>query len=138
MRTLEGVSDGSPPSGIAELFDHAPVGLWTAGPDGSRTYFNRHWLSFTGRSLAAERENGWTEGVHPDDFELCLGTYLRAVHGRRAFDLEYRLRRFDGEHRWMHDTGVPAKCIAIGTPPSCARSPIFFVSRIPPDVARSG
>jgi PAS domain S-box-containing protein len=95
------------PSGIAVLFDHAPVGLWTAGPDGSRTYFNRQWLSFTGRPLATERENGWTEGVHPDDFERCLGTYLRAVHGRRAYDLEYRLRRFDGEYRWMHDTGVP-------------------------------
>src|SRR6185436_14333212 len=93
--------------GTAELFDHAPVGLWAAGPDGSRTYFNRQWLAFTGRTLAAERDNGWTEGIHPDDFERCLGTYLRAVHGRRAYELEYRLRRFDGEYRWMHDTGVP-------------------------------
>jgi len=58
----------SPPS-TAELFDHAPVGLWAAGPDGSRTYFNRQWLAFTGRTLAAEQENGWTEGVHPDDFD---------------------------------------------------------------------
>ena len=95
------------PPGTAELFDHAPVGLWAAGPDGSRTYFNRQWLAFTGRTLDAERENGWTEGIHPDDFEACLGTYLRAVHGRRAFELEYRLRRFDGEYRWMHDTGIP-------------------------------
>ena len=95
------------PPGTAALFDHAPVGLWAAGPDGSRTYFNRQWLAFTGRTLAAERDNGWTEGIHPDDFERCLGTYLRAVHGRRAYELEYRLRRFDGEYRWMHDTGVP-------------------------------
>jgi len=96
-----------PPPAVAALFDHAPVGLWTAGPDGSRTYFNRHWLAFTGRPLESERDNGWTEGVHPDDFERCLGTYLRAVHGRRAYELEYRLRRFDGEYRWMHDTGIP-------------------------------
>ena len=96
-----------PPPGTANLFEHAPVGLWTAGPDGSRTYFNRQWLAFTGRTLSAECDNGWTEGVHPDDFERCLGTYLRAVHGRRPYDLEYRLRRFDGEYRWMHDTGVP-------------------------------
>ena len=95
------------PPGPSELFDHAPVGLWAAGSDGSRTHFNRQWLAFTGRTLAAERENGWTEGIHPDDFERCLGTYLRAVHGRRAYELEYRLRRFDGEYRWMHDTGVP-------------------------------
>jgi PAS domain S-box-containing protein len=96
-----------PPPGTAALFDHAPVGLWTAGADGSRTYFSRQWLAFTGRSLDAEQDNGWTEGIHPDDFERCLGTYLRAVHGRRAYDIEYRLRRFDGEYRWMHDTGVP-------------------------------
>jgi PAS domain S-box-containing protein len=96
-----------PPPGTTALFDHAPVGLWTAGPDGSRTYFNRHWLAFTGRPLSAEQDNGWTEGIHPDDFERCLGTYLRAVHGRRAYELEYRLRRFDGEYRWMHDTGIP-------------------------------
>jgi len=96
-----------PPADTADLFDHAPVGLWTAGPDGSRTYFNQKWLAFTGRPLEAEKDNGWTEGIHPDDFERCLGTYLRAVHGRRAFELEYRLRRFDGEYRWMHDTGVP-------------------------------
>ncbi len=96
-----------PLPGTADLLDHAPVGLWTAGPDGSRAYFNRQWLAFTGRTLAAERDNGWTEGIHPDDFERCLGTYLRAVHGRRPYELEYRLRRFDGEYRWMHDTGVP-------------------------------
>jgi PAS domain S-box-containing protein len=96
-----------PPPGTTALFDHAPVGLWTAGPDGSRTSFNRHWLAFTGRPLSAELDNGWTEGIHPDDFERCLGTYLRAVHGRRAYELEYRLRRFDGEYRWMHDTGIP-------------------------------
>jgi PAS domain S-box-containing protein len=96
-----------PPPGAPELFDHAPVGLWTASHDGSRTYFSRQWLTFTGRALEAEQDNGWTEGIHPDDFERCLGTYLRAVHGRRAYEIEYRLRRFDGEYRWMHDTGVP-------------------------------
>jgi PAS domain S-box-containing protein len=97
----------STPPGTADLFDHAPVGLWTAGPDGSRTYFNRKWLAFTGRTLEAERDNGWTEGIHPDDFERGLSTYLRAVHGRRAYELEYRLRRFDGEYRWVYDNGVP-------------------------------
>ena len=96
-----------PPPGTVELFDHAPVGLWTAGPDGSRTYFSHQWLAFTGRAIEAELENGWTEGIHPDDFERCLGSYLRAVHGRRAYQIEYRLRRFDGEYRWMHDSGVP-------------------------------
>src|SRR5687768_1012241 len=91
----------------AELFDHAPVGLWIAGPDGLRTHFNRRWLDFTGRPVADELANGWLDGVHPEDLERCLGTYFQAVKGRRAYEQEFRFRRADAEYRWVLDTGVP-------------------------------
>jgi PAS domain S-box-containing protein len=101
--------DGEPrePSGALELFDHAPVGLWTSGPDGSRTYFNRRWLAFTGRTQQEEHGNGWTAGIHPEDLEACLGTYFDAVKTRREYEAEYRLRRADGEYRWVLDSGTP-------------------------------
>jgi len=89
------------------LADHAPVMLWMSGLDGLCEFFNATWLNFTGRSLEQERGNGWAEGVHPDDFQDCMDHYLNAFVARRAFRMEYRLRRADGRYRWILDQGTP-------------------------------
>src|SRR4030095_6659663 len=65
------------------------------------------WLEFTGRTMEQEMGNGWTDVVHPDDFESCLKTYVEAFDARQAFVMQYRLRRRDGEYRCISDTGVP-------------------------------
>jgi PAS domain S-box-containing protein len=85
----------------------APVLIWMSGLDKRCMYFNQPWLDFTGRGLQAELGNGWAEGVHSEDFERCLKTYVEAFDRRNTFKMEYRLRRHDGEYRWMLDTGVP-------------------------------
>ena len=87
--------------------DAAPVMLWMAGTDRGCTFFNRAWLEFTGRAMNQELGNGWTEGVHPADFDRCVQTYTDAFDGRRAFTMEYRLRRRDGEYRSTLDSGAP-------------------------------
>ena len=89
------------------LADTAPVLVWVSGPDGQVTFLNQPWLQFTGRTEEQELGEGWTEGVHPDDCVHCLDTYRAAFAAREPFRMEYRLRRADGEYRWVLYTGVP-------------------------------
>lgn len=81
--------------------------IWTSGQDKLCNYFNEPWLRFTGRTLAQELGNGWTEGVHPDDFDRCLHTYVTAFDQCLPFSMDYRLRHTDGSYRWLRDDGNP-------------------------------
>ncbi|HZZ15590.1 MAG TPA: MASE1 domain-containing protein [Candidatus Sulfotelmatobacter sp.] len=85
----------------------APIMIWMSGTDKLFTYFNEPWLNFTGRPLPTELGNGWAEGVHAEDLKRCLETYSEAFEQRQSFEMEYRLRRYDGEYRWIFDIGVP-------------------------------
>ena len=90
------------------IVETAPNLIWRSGLDAKCYYFNKTWLNFTGRSFEQEYGDGWIEGVHPDDLDRCVKIYLENFASRSAFEMEYRLRRHDGEWRWINDIGVPA------------------------------
>ncbi|MBF0123260.1 MAG: PAS domain S-box protein [Candidatus Omnitrophica bacterium] len=91
----------------SRLLDKAPALIWRSGIDAKCDWFNATWLGFTGRTLEQEQGDGWVEGVHPEDLERCVKIYLKAFHAREPFVMEYRLRRHDGEFRWITDHGIP-------------------------------
>jgi PAS domain S-box-containing protein len=89
------------------LADAAPVMILISDASAVFTYFNRAWLEFRGRALEDELGNGWTEGLHPDDRDLCLESYLKSFSSRSPFRMQYRLQKADGEFVWVELSGVP-------------------------------
>jgi PAS domain S-box-containing protein len=90
-----------------ELLDASPLMVWMSGTDALCTFFNRSWLEFRGRTLAEELGNGWVEGLHPDDRDLCLETYLKAFSARAPFHVHCRVQTASGEYRWIEKSGSP-------------------------------
>jgi PAS domain S-box-containing protein len=89
------------------ITDASPMMVWMAGTDKLCYYFNKGWLDFVGRTLEQESGNGWTENVHPEDFDRCLQIYVSNFDAHRPFEMEYRMRHHTGQHRWILDRGVP-------------------------------
>ncbi|MBE9185195.1 PAS domain S-box protein [Microcoleus sp. LEGE 07076] len=89
------------------MADTAPVMIWMSDADKVGDYFNKVWLDFTGQTLAQEMGSGWMESLHPDDLPEYLDVCNRAFDARSEYRFECRLRRCDGEYRWVLGTGVP-------------------------------
>jgi two-component system CheB/CheR fusion protein len=92
---------------LRKMSDNVPVMIWVAGPDKNFTFLNKTWLAFTGRKLSRETGIGWTEGVHKEDLELVLSTYHESFESKTPFSIEYRMKRVDGEFRWILNSAVP-------------------------------
>jgi PAS domain S-box-containing protein len=90
-----------------ELADRAPALMWMTDAEGQATFVNQGWLRFTGQTLEQELGEGWRQGVHGDDTDDVLASWRRALAAQEPWEREYRLRRHDGEHRWIVDRGVP-------------------------------
>jgi PAS domain S-box-containing protein len=90
-----------------ELADSAPFPIWKSGSDSMRNFVNRAWIEFRGRSPEQEMGSGWTDGLHPDDHDLCIETYVKSFTSRQPFHVQYRLQRADSSYAWVEDNGRP-------------------------------
>jgi PAS domain S-box-containing protein len=91
------------------MADNAPVMVWVTDPDGSSSYLSRSWYEFTGQTPQTGMGSGWLDTVHPDDRAAADNAFVAANTKQSAFRLEYRLRRKDGEYRWVLDSAVPRR-----------------------------
>jgi PAS domain S-box-containing protein len=128
-------------SRVHAMADSAPVLIWMSDPSGTRDHFNRQWLEFTGRTLDEAVEGRWEDAVHPQDRERYLRTCQAAADARKTFRWEYRLRRFDGEYRWVLEEGVPrflpdgafAGCVGACMDVTDRRSAQHLLAVLPPE-----
>ena len=89
------------------MADTAPVLIWTTDADKLCTYVSQTWLDLTGRIFEEELGNGWADDIRPSDRDARLEAYEHCFDQRSPFVLEYRVRRHDGEYRWLLDKGTP-------------------------------
>ena len=89
------------------IADTCPVIIWYGDTNRQITFLNKQAGTFSGRNVEELLGTAWAEHVHPDDLASLDSTLASAVSGRHNFQTEFRLRRYDGEYRWMLDTGVP-------------------------------
>jgi PAS domain S-box-containing protein len=107
-------SAGGPPAADAlpadaeylrQLVEHIPQLVWSCLPDGHCDYLSRRWTEYSGVPVAAHHGAGWLSALHPDDRERTAARWASFITGRAEYDIEYRLRRHDGEYRWFKTRG---------------------------------
>jgi len=89
------------------ILEFSPVMIWRSRPEGGGDYFNKTWLAFTGRPVEQELGEGWTGGVHPEDLDRSLAAHRDSLEHHAPFQVDYRLRRHDGQYRTVTDRGIP-------------------------------
>lgn len=90
------------------ILDSSPNMIWRPNLTKECDYFNKTWLDFTGRTFEQEYGYGWADGVHPEDYERCVEIYVTNFDKQQPFEMDYRLKRADGQYRWINDRGTPS------------------------------
>jgi PAS domain S-box-containing protein len=89
------------------LADTALILIWMSDRAGDCVFLNRAWLEFTGKALEEQLGDGWIENIHAADRDQFVEAHCSAMAAGTPFQVEYRLRRADGEYRWVFCSGVP-------------------------------
>jgi len=99
----------SEPMNLQLLIDSIPALIHTALPDGYLDYFNQTWLNYVGLSLDDLSGWRWTAVIHPEDVAAIVEKWRASLATGEPFEHEARVRRADGEYRWMIHHKVPLR-----------------------------
>lgn len=91
------------------LTESMPQLVWTCRPDGYCDYLSRQWVDYTGRPAEEQLGAAWAEHIHPDDRQRAQAEWAAALERGDFFDVEFRIRRFDGVYRWFKSRAVPLR-----------------------------
>lgn len=94
---------------VRDVIETIPAVAWSAFPDGTNAYINKHWTDYTGLSAEQTAGSGWQTTIHPDDIQRHLATWRESLVSGKPFEIEVRLRRSDGEYRWHYVHGLPLR-----------------------------
>lgn len=104
-------------SAISEASDHRlkvladtlPQLVWVTLPDGYHDFYNRRWFEYTGRTYSQTKGEGWNAVLHPDDQTRAMHIWQHSLQTGEAYEIEYRLRRYDGVYRWFLGRALPLR-----------------------------
>nr|WP_244186962.1 PAS domain-containing protein [Sphingomonas faeni] len=91
------------------LADTMPQMVWSTLPDGFHDYFNARWYEFTGTPVGTTDGEGWNDMFHPDDQDRAWAIWRQSLDTGEPYNIEYRLRHFDGTYRWVLGRALPVR-----------------------------
>ncbi len=109
MPAMASSRPGSEPLNIQLLVDSIPALIHTSMPDGYLDYFNKPWLEYLGVTLDKVAGWNWTAFIHPEDLDGIVAKWRACLATGEIFEYETRVRRADGEYRWMFHRKVPLR-----------------------------
>jgi PAS domain S-box-containing protein len=109
MRAMASSGPKSEPLNIQLLVDSIPAMIHTAMPDGYLDYFNKPWLEFLGVTLDKMAGWNWTAFIHPEDLDGIVAKWRASLATGEIFEYEARVRRANGDYRWMYHRKVPLR-----------------------------
>jgi len=109
MRAMASAGQQPGSLNIQLLVDSIPALIHTGMPDGYLDYFNKPWLEYLGATLEQVSGWNWRAFIHPEDVDGIVATWLACLASGEVFEYETRVRRADGEYRWMFHRKVPLR-----------------------------